>query len=257
MKNTMPGASTWSLSARHGLALAERLATRLEHGLVAPIRPARQHHVHERGVHHLPALGVEPVGVVLDAEAPAATPVALQHDAEVLSRVRALAVTPEADVLDDGGDAGLAQVGRARAERELPVGAQVHALEHALAARVVAGEVVHALLPEDEQAVESSLGHRPAGPAPSCRQLLLREGQCHGVSDQVLRVTSPRPRRKALAPSTTVVTPIRNELTAAMVGSTSRTRLFQKRTVNVWTSTPDRKSVDKRSWRLPHPGGRD
>ena len=35
---------------------------------------------------------------------------------------------------------------------------------------------------------------------------------------------------------------MRNELTAAMVGSTSRTRLFQMRTVSVWTSTPDRKS---------------
>src|SRR5262249_14615271 len=42
---------------------------------------------------------------------------------------------------------------------------------------------------------------------------------------------SLRRRRKALAPSTVVVTPIRNVLTAAMVGSTSRVRLFQIRTV--------------------------
>ena len=53
-------------------------------------------------------------------------------------------------------------------------------------------------------------------------------------------VAPPRPRRNALAPSTAAVTPIRNELTAAMVGSTSRTRLFQMRTVRVCTSTPDR-----------------
>lgn len=36
--------------AQHGLPLARRLAARLEHGPVAPVRPARQHHVHERGV---------------------------------------------------------------------------------------------------------------------------------------------------------------------------------------------------------------
>src|ERR1700693_3054605 len=78
---------------------------------------------------------------------------------------------PDADVLDDGGDAGLAQVGRARAEGELPVGAQVPVLEQAVAAAVIAGQVVHVLLPEDEQAVESSLGHRPASPAPSRRPL--------------------------------------------------------------------------------------
>ena len=57
---------------------------------------------------------------------------------------------------------------------------------------------------------------------------------------QVLAASSAK--EHALAPSTTVVTPMRNELTAAMVGSTSRTRLFQMRTVSVWTSTPDRKS---------------
>src|SRR5215470_9481133 len=184
------------------------------------------------------ALGGEAVGVVLDAQALAATAIALQHVTQVLAGGGALAIAPDADVLDHGGETGLAQVGGAGAECELAVGAQVHPLEHAVAARVVAGEVVHALLAEDHEPIEPALGHRPAAPR---GQLVLREVQCHGASDQV-GVASPRPRSSALAPSTTVVTPMRNELTAAMVGSTSSTRLFQTRTVSVWTSTPERKS---------------
>ena len=86
----------------------------------------------ERGIHHLPALGGEPVGVVLDTQAPTSAAIALQHGAQILARGRALAVTPDADVPDDGRDARLPQVGRAGAERELAVGAQVHALEHAV-----------------------------------------------------------------------------------------------------------------------------
>src|SRR4029077_19415628 len=35
---------------QNGLALPERLTAGLEHGLVTPVRPARQHHVHERRV---------------------------------------------------------------------------------------------------------------------------------------------------------------------------------------------------------------
>src|SRR5262249_51348556 len=195
----------------------------------------------QRGVDHVAALGGEAVGVVLDAQAVPAPAMALQHVAQVLSGSGALAVAPDADVLDHGGETGLAQVGGAGAEGELAVGAQVHPLEHAVAARVVAGEVVHALLAEDHEPIEPALGHRPTGPAAPRGQLVLREVQCHGASDQV-GVTSPRPRSSALAPSTTVVTPMRNELTAAMVGSTSSTRLFQTRTVSVCTSTPERKS---------------
>src|SRR5262249_20570816 len=129
--------------------------------------------------------------------------------------------------------AWVGEIGGGGAERERAVGSEVHPLEHAVAARVVAGQVVHALLAEDEQAVEPLPGHLPAGGAAASPQLLLREVQ-HQMS--------VRRRSSALAPSTAHVTAMRNELTAAIVGSTSSSRLFQTRTVTVGTSTPARKS---------------
>ena len=46
---------------------------------------------------------------------------------------------------------------------ERAVGAQVHALEHGVTARIVAGEVIHAVLAKEQQAVEALLRHAFAG----------------------------------------------------------------------------------------------
>ena len=75
----------------------------------------------ERRVDHLRALPCEAVGVVLDAEAFPPAPVVLEHCPQVLARRGALAVVPDADVLDNGGLARLDAIRGARQQRERPV----------------------------------------------------------------------------------------------------------------------------------------
>src|SRR5262249_27343331 len=117
----------------------------------------------------------EAIGVVLHAESLAAAAVALEHVAQVVAGCRALAIAPDADVLDDRRQARLTQIGRARAEGQRAIGAEVHPLEHAVPARVVPGEVVHALLPEQHEAVETASLHRARGAAPPVAELFLAE----------------------------------------------------------------------------------
>ena len=124
--------------------------------------------------------GREPVRLPLDAEPGAAAAVLFQDRPQVgPRRVGVGQVHPDSDVLDHRGDARLAQVGRARQERHRPVGVEVEALEEAEAEGVVAGQVVHALLAEEEEPVEPAPGHRVDGAPPAFGQLVRREVKGH------------------------------------------------------------------------------
>ena len=97
------------------------------------------------------------MGVVLDAEPLAGQALLRQQRAQLLGRIAALAVDPDADVLDDRGVLRLAQIGRAGQQDQIAVGAQHEALEEAVAEGVVAGQPVHALLLEHQKSVELAL----------------------------------------------------------------------------------------------------
>ncbi len=144
----------------------------------------------EGRVDHLASLRGQPVGVVLHADPFAAAPIGVQHVPQILARGRPLAVAPDPYVLDDGRDARLPEIGRARAEGQRAVRPQVHALEHAIAAGVVAGQVVHALLPEEQEPVKATRGHCPAGAAPPACQFPGAEMHGHGPD-----LRSPASRR--------------------------------------------------------------
>ena len=105
----------------------------------------------EGGPDVLPARAGEAVGVQFDAHAFAATALLLEDLPEIVAGVDVGAVHPDADVVDDGGEAGLAEVGGAGEQDEVAVGAEVEALELGVAGGVVAGEVVHALLAEYQE----------------------------------------------------------------------------------------------------------
>jgi hypothetical protein len=66
-------------------------------------------------------------------------------------------IGPDADILDDRGVQGLAQVGSAGQEGKPAVGTEIEALEEAEAEGVVAGQIVHALLVKHQDAVEPLL----------------------------------------------------------------------------------------------------
>jgi hypothetical protein len=53
---------------------------------------------------------------------------------------------------------GLPQIGGTGQKRKPPVGAEIEALEEAEAERVIAGEVVHALLIEHQETIEVCFG---------------------------------------------------------------------------------------------------
>src|SRR4026209_1801702 len=93
-------------------------------------------------------------GVVLDAESLAGRTEIPKHVAQLVGGTGAGLVGPDADVLDDRRVPGLPKVGGTGQKRKPPVGAEVEALEEAEAERVIAGEVVHALLIEHQEAVE-------------------------------------------------------------------------------------------------------
>ena len=100
----------------------------------------------------------EAVAVELDAEAAARADVR-EHRLQIVGRVGAFAVLPDADVGDVGGVLGLAQVGRAGQQRDAAVAADIEALEEAEAEAVVTGEPIVALLREQQQPIEPALGH--------------------------------------------------------------------------------------------------
>ena len=91
-----------------------------------------------------------------------------------------MAVHPDADVVDHRRVPRLEQIGGAGEQHEAAVGAEIEALEIDVAERVVAGQPVHALLAEAEQAVEPAFGERPCGAGAALGQFIAGEMQRHG-----------------------------------------------------------------------------
>ncbi len=100
----------------------------------------------------------EAIGIGLDAEPLAGGAEIPKHVAQLIGRAGAGLVGPDADVLDDRGVPGLPQIGGAGQERQPPIGSEIEALEEAEAERVVAGEVVHALLLEHQKRCRALVG---------------------------------------------------------------------------------------------------
>ena len=134
----------------------------------------------ERRLQALAVARGQPVGLVLHAQALALAAVRREQDAQRLRRAGLRPVDPDPDVLDHRGRLGLAQVGGAGQQRHAPVGAEIEALEKDVSETVVAGQVVHALLAEQEQPVEALARHLVAGPGAAAGQFLGAEVQGHG-----------------------------------------------------------------------------
>ena len=96
----------------------------------------------------LPLRAGQPIGLVFDAELLARGNAWRQDGAQLEGRIGVGPVDPDADVLDDRGVLGLAQVGRAGEQHQGAVGTEIEALEEDVAEGVVAGQVEHALLTE-------------------------------------------------------------------------------------------------------------
>ncbi len=149
----------------------------------------------ERGVEALGVAPGEAVGLVLDAEPRAPGAALLEDGAERLGRVRALLVDPDADVLDDRGVARLAQVRGPGEQGEGAVGAEVETLEEDVVEGVVAGEVIHALLAEHQQAIEAPRRHRRQRRLAALGELLGGEMKRHVVPTPLAMADGGSPRR--------------------------------------------------------------
>ena len=133
----------------------------------------------------LQAVGIgQPVRVVFDAEPRPGSPRSSSMVGEVARRVGIRAVRPDADVRDVGRVPRLPQIGRAGQQRRAAVRADVEALEEAEAERVVAGQPIHALLREQQQAVERALRH--GGLQPRHAGVHFGGAKCTGM-DRLLR----------------------------------------------------------------------
>ena len=122
------------------------------------------------------------MAVIFDAEALAFEAAAPEEVLQIVSGRRAVAVDPDADVFDDRGVLGLAQVRGAGEEHDLAVGAQDQALKEAEAEGVVAGEPVHALLLEHEERIKAAFVHGLECTLPTFGKLVCGEMQCHAHS---------------------------------------------------------------------------
>src|SRR5690606_12111371 len=102
--------------------------------------------------------------------------------------------------VDDGGELRLAQVRGAGQQEHGAVGAEKQALKEAEPERLVAGQVVHAFLAEQQQAVERMRGHHGAQALLALKELRSRERQC-ARAHVYLRLNSSTVRgRKAAMP---------------------------------------------------------
>ena len=131
------------------------------------------------GADIFPTRAGEAVGVQFYAQALAATTLLLEDLPEIEAGVDVGAVNPDADVVDDRGQAGLAEVGGTGQEDQVAVGAEVEALELGVAGGVVAGEVVHAFLPEDQEGGQIPSVQFRHNVLPAAGQLLLGEVHWH------------------------------------------------------------------------------
>ncbi len=94
------------------------------------------------------------VALRFDAEPFAGSAETGKHVAKLIGRPRALSIGPDADVADDRGVLRLAQIGGARQQSKPALGPEIEALEEAEAEAVIAGQVIHALLLEHQQAIK-------------------------------------------------------------------------------------------------------
>ena len=133
--------------------------------------------------HELVLVGRQPECAHLDADAGALQSLLGQDLGKLPARVAAFLVVPQADVLDDRGAARLLEIGPPRQQRDRPfVPGQHGALEEDEAARVEAGEVVEALLREQQKRVQPLGGERLARCSDAALELRPLEVQRHGPS---------------------------------------------------------------------------
>ena len=110
----------------------------------------------------------------------------VEDGAQLEGRIGIGPVDPDADVLDDRGVLGLAQVRGAGEQDEGAIGIEIEALEEDIAEGVVAGQVEHALLTEDEQPVEAAGLQRVAGGLAPASEFLAGEMQRHAYSSRAI-----------------------------------------------------------------------
>ncbi len=109
----------------------------------------------QRGINHFRPLPGEAIGVVLDPKALTPAAVILEQRSQVIARCRLFSVIPDADVLDYRSRMRLDTIGRARQQGAATIYSQVHGLEHGVTTRVVAGQVIHALLSKQDETIEA------------------------------------------------------------------------------------------------------
>src|SRR5262249_59101058 len=115
-------------------------------------------------------------------EAPAAAAMRFEDGVQIGRRIRVRCVDPDADVLDDRGVLRLTQIGRTSEERQRPICAEIEALEKNVAEGVIAGQVIHALLPEHQEPIQSPVAKQAArGYAPAL-EFFTGEMQRHRAS---------------------------------------------------------------------------
>ena len=130
--------------------------------------------------------------VVFDADARAEQVELVQQVAQIERRIGAVAVGPHNDVVDSGGVARLAQVGRTGQKHHRAVRLHHKALEEAEAERVVAGQPVHAFLREEQNGVELLLGHldhQPVAPRVIFRAFEMQSHQ--SFSSAIAEISRP------------------------------------------------------------------
>ncbi len=130
-------------------------------------------------------------------------PEVVEHGGEVMRRRGRGRVLPDPDIVDIGRVPRLAKIGRAGQQRGAAVGADVEALEEAEAERVVAGQPIHAVLREEQHAVELPRCQRAREPQPcgvpfrwarNARASWLRDSRDRSTASPSEIVTLPRPR---------------------------------------------------------------
>ena len=113
----------------------------------------------ERRVEHSTTSCGQSVRIVFDTDALTLEVMALEHVQHVVCRILIPRVHPDANVVDDRRESRLHPVGRPSHECQLPIHTDEERLEQHEAVGVVAGEVIHALLPEQQHPIEARSSH--------------------------------------------------------------------------------------------------
>ena len=114
----------------------------------------------EHALDQNPALSGQTPGVQFDADLAAGDPLFLQHRLDVMGRIGPAPVDPDPHILDNRRESRLFLVGGAGDERHRTVGEQHQTLKQRITAGVVAGQIEHAFLFEEQQSVQPTLCHQ-------------------------------------------------------------------------------------------------